>query len=479
MNKKALIAIVAILFIGVLFQTMVIIDYHSEGFDIGFFERNKAAETYYKSLNEILRDKYLKPFDIMVRSEGKTWILKRDEDLFKNIWQDAKTIMQEAGNLEYLPESTYWGNLCIERNGITYSLGQHFPVEYVQFVLETESLPANVETIDKFMMIPGEKVTDIYFNTNNGVYKTQYSGQKGLLITDNFRNLVDLLTKDPYYSVNSLTDIYQFIKEEVLNKYIEPDIPVSQNVTARSIPWITIRISDEIKAYIDSLKISGKQEREAGMTKTAAVIKDKLRLRSANTYATLFDSSDNLFFSNQFNMYEINKYGWVLYKYTPGTKGDEKGTIEEAFINAVETLGKITELAVNPSAELYVSRIEDNGDSYTFSFDYRYDSKVIALEEENHSAVITATATRTTEARVLPLNMSEMTGEEYIGAEYRTAFLFIANLNGVYNINSIDAYNMYLGYKKTNEILEFSRPVWIIERQSGKKEALELPGAVE
>ncbi|MFO7612737.1 MAG: hypothetical protein R6W99_09695 [Clostridia bacterium] len=479
MNKRILIVIAAILFIGVLFQTMVIIDYHSDGFNVGFFERNKVAETYYRSLDEVLREKYLKPFDIMVRNEGKTWILKRDEDLFRNIWQDAKTIMQVTGNLEYLPESTYWGNLCIGRNGITYSLGQHFPVEYVKFLLETESLPSNVETIDKFMMIPGEEVTDIYFNTNNGVYKTQYSEQKGLLITGNFKNLVDLLTKDPYYSVNSLTDIYQFIKEEVLNKYIEPDIPVSQDVTARSIPWITIRISDDIKAYIDSLKIPGNQEREEGMAETAAVIKDKLMLLSANTYATLFDSSDNLFFSNQFNMYEINKYGWVEYKYTPGTEGDEKGTIGEAFINAVETLGKITVLAGDPPAELYVSRIKDNGDSYTFSFDYRYYSKVIALEDDNHSAVITATATRTTDARVLPLKMSEMTGEEYIGAEYRTAFLFIANLNGLYNINSIDAYNMYLGYKKTNEILEFSSPVWIIERQSGKKETLELPRAVE
>ncbi len=185
------------------------------------------------------------------------------------------------------------------------------------------------------------------------------------------------------------------------------------------------------------------------------------------------DSFDNLFFSNQFNIYEVSKTGRINYNYTEGAEGDEKGSIGPAFMNAVETLTNLMRLSDN-SKNLYLSGIEEDDEAYIFSFDYRFEGNVIVIKGSDHAIQIRATATRTIEASAYPFNIEEMVGDEYIDSKYKTAFLFITNFNGITNINNIEAYEMYLGYVKTDAVLEVVKPFWIIEKKTGEKQVLNL-----
>jgi hypothetical protein len=175
-------------------------------------------------------------------------------------------------------------------------------------------------------------------------------------------------------------------------------------------------------------------------------------------------------------MYEINTDGTVRYRYTPGTEGDEKGALGTAFQNAVETMDRIMGLCDSNEADIYLSSITETEDVYKFTFDYRFNSGVIVVEDSRHSIKISATATRTMEAEMLPLEIQALSGEEYIESEFVTQFLLVMNRNGITELNKLEAYNMYLGYENfSGKGDKYLKPVWIIEKKDGTKRILELP----
>ncbi len=474
MSKKIIIILTVILFIGALFQSLVVMDYHVDGFSLGFFKYNENTDLYFRSFSQAVRDRFHKPFDVLVRSGVKTWVLKQDDDSFTNLWADGRKILAQVLESDLEKEDAYWGELC-ERDGITYSLGSHLPVEYLAVMTGTEKISGEFNTIDKIMIIPERESLEVFLQTDKGIYKNTYGGTTGLLKKENFINLIELLSKDPYYSKNSLTDISQFMDERVIKGYMEPDIPVNFDVTAKAIPWIKAGIPETVRAYIDSTKTQGGQNRPA-MENSAVALKETLLNNSVNVYETLFDSSGNLFFSNQFNMYEISTDGWVGYRYTPGTEGDEKGTIGAAFQNAVEIIDRIMELCGPTGAKIYVSAIEEKDDFYIFNFDYRFKSGVIAVENRRHAMTISATATRAIEAEMLPLEINELSGDEYIESRFITQFLLVMNSNNMTDLNKIEAYNMYVGYENFSGTgVKYLKPMWIIEKKNGEKQILELP----
>lgn len=474
MSKKFIIILTIILFFSAIFQALVVTDYYLDGFNLGFFKYNENTDLYFRSFSQTVRERFHKPFDIFVRSGVKTWILKQDDDSFTNLWADGRKTLAEILESDFVKENVYWGKLC-ENDGITYSLGSHLPVEYLSVMTETENIIKDFKTIDKIMIIPKKENLEVFLQTDNGVYKAISDETRGLLEQENFVNLVELLSKEPYYSKNSLTDISQFMDERVIKGYMEPDIPVNFDVTAKIIPWIKAGVPETIRKYIGAVKTHEGQDR-AAMENFSVPIKETILRNSVNVYETLFDSAGNLFFSNQFNMYEINTEGWIKYSYTPGTEGDEKGTMGAAFQNAVETVDRIMELCNSTESKIYVSAIEEADDYYIFNFDYRFKSGAIAINDRRHAMTVKATATRTIGAEMLPLEINELSGDEYIESKFITQFLLVMNNNDIIDLNRIEAYNMYVGYENFKGTgVKYLKPMWIIEKKNGEKQILELP----
>ncbi|MBN1623497.1 MAG: hypothetical protein JXN10_01070 [Clostridia bacterium] len=471
MNKTIAIFIAVILFIGVIFQAMVIIDYHSDEFNPGFFKRRENPTTYFESFDEAIANQFFMPFDIYLRDGDKTWIVKKDEDLFNTLWKDGKSAILTAMSRETVKSNDSWAELSNEA-GILFKMGGLFPIGFVNFLMDNNKNTTQIDSMEKFLIIPDGNVMYVYIKSGEEVYEAELPAS-GLFTSSNFAGLISLFTADPYYSQNSYTEIHKFVDESVLGKFIEPDIPVTLDVNSRNLPWLKLSIPVPIREYIDAVNNSDSASRHEDIDEASLIIKSNIISRTLNTYEMHLDSFDNLFFSNQFNIYEVSKTGWISYNYTEGTQGDEKGDIGPAFMKAVETLNNIMRLSKN-SGNLYLSGIYEDDESYSFTFDYRFEGNVIVIEGSNHAVEIRSTGTRTIEAKLYPLNIEKMVGDQYIDSKYKTAFLFITNFNGISNINTIEAYEMYLGYVKTGAVLEVVKPYWIMEKKTGEKQVLNL-----
>ncbi len=468
MSKRTAVILVIIFFLGVLLQTAVIIDYYSERFNLGFYPLSNETGIYYKTLDVNISDAYFNPYNIVVRFNNRSFILKRNENLFSNIWNDSKKVIYDFLSDDLSESTETWDELC-NNPGVTVSLGGYFPVEYLEFMLGISESDVYDISIDKVMIIPGETGIDVYIHTDESVYESIGQNSYGLLAYVNFQNITELLSKDPTYSSSYYTDLYKIVKQSVWENYYEPDIPLSSDLSSHFIPWIFAGLPDVINNYTEAAANSD-SEKTSAMEQTAVLIKNRLLIKSNNLFTTHFDSYGNLFFINQFNLYGISNDGWVTYRYTPGTEGDEKGSIGSAFINAYETLNTIIGVSSESGGELFLSRIEETDTSYTFSFDYRYDSKVIAIKDENHASVITATATRTIEARMLPLDFRKMSEETQVEIPYILNFSNNQWLNGLTNLNDFEAYNIYIGYGTFSGNQNLMEPVWIFEKKSGQKD---------
>ena len=477
MNKTIAIIIALILFIGVIFQALVIVDYHSDEFNPGFFRKRENPVVYFESFDEAIANQFFKPFDIYLRDGSLTWIVRKDEDLFNTLWEDGKSVLIDVLSDELKKSTLSWAELSGEP-GILFKMGCDFPTEFISFLTNEDIESPSVKSMDRLLVIPSDGVMEVYIKSGQEVLFTSALTPTGLFTETNFNGLLDLFAVDPYYSQNSYTEIHKFVSADVLDEFIEPDIPVTLDINSRNLPWLKLSLPAPVRDYIDSANSSDEEAKAAGIEEAAAIIKSKIISRTLNTYEMHIDSFDNLFFSNQFNIYEVSKAGWISYNYTEGAEGDGRGDIGTAFMNAVETLGNVMRLSDN-SNNLYLSDLKVNDDSYEFFFDYRFKGSVLVMEQSSHAMEIKATATRTIEANIYPLNIEEMTGDQYIDSRYKTAFLFITNFNGITNINTIEASNMYLGYVKTDARLEVVKPVWVIELQNGEKQVLDLVEAGE
>ena len=476
MSKRLALILVIIFFLSAIVQGAAIIDYHSESFNLGFYPGNNKSDTFYKTLDESIRERYFKPFEIQVRFDQKTMIIGREDSLFRILWIDAQAVFSDmlAGDMEITTE--LWDQVC-DNPGVSVTFGGYFPIEYLGYMLNAE-VPDELDiNVDKIMIIPGEEIMTVYLHTDNSAYYKSEIEPRGLFTVINFDNMTELFAKSPDFNTESMMDFYRAYGNNptaAWRDYVEPDIPISFDVSSHLVPWIYVGLPDSISnfnEYAAENEYSGATEE---MDTLSDAIKYSLLTKSVNLFTTHYDSSGNLFFTNQFNMYEINQSGWITYRYTPGTQGDEKGQIGEAFVNAYETLEAIANLAAESPGELYISRIEESDDSYTFKFDYKYDTKVLAIEDEPHAAIITATATRTIEARVLPLVFQDTADDTQIESPYIYDFNTNLLLHGINSLNLIEAYNIYVGYGvfSGDEIL--IGPVWIFEKHSGEKEVYSL-----
>ena len=474
MNKTAVIIITVILLLGVIFQAMIIIDYHSDDINLGFFSKRETPVAYFESFDDAVAEQFFKPFDIYLRDGEKTWVLKKDEDNFNILWNEGKSILSAVldGVIDVSGQS--WSELS-SNPGVLYKLGDELPMELISFILEKEEYPELPQAIEKFFIIPRDESMNVYIKSGATVYEALDVASSGLFTSNNFSGLVSLFNADPGYSNSSYTEIHNFIDERAHGSFIEPDIPVILDENPRSLPWLKLSIPDSISSFIEITKMSDSESKTAAMERTAAIIKSEIINRTINTYGTHLDSFGNLFFSNQFNIYEINKLGWISYRYTEGVEGDARGNVGPAFMNAIDTLFDLTRMS-DSSSSLYLSGMREENDTYVFTFDYRIGGSVIVFSENDHAAEIKSTATRTIEATVYPVNMEEMTGENYIDSRYRTNFFDITNSNGIIIID-IEAYEMYFGYKKSDAVLEVVRPVWVLENRDGSKQILELTEA--
>ncbi|MCD6323409.1 MAG: hypothetical protein J7L77_10355 [Clostridiales bacterium] len=476
MSKKIIIILVIILFIGIFVQTAVVVDYYSESFNLGFFKSSNDAGTYYKILDDSIRDEYFKPYEIQVRFDQKTFLVGTENNLFTNLWTDAQDVFKAVLTGELTQTYELWDRLC-DNPGVSVTFGSYFPSDYLSFMLGLEINEELDIRIDKIMIVPGEEEMTVYLHTDDSYNYKIILNPSGLFRYSNFSNMTELFTKNVDFISESKIDFYKVYgnnPDAVWRNYVEPDIPISFDLSYHYIPWIYVGVPEDIVSYINAAKSDESNIKTEIMDNISDVIKAELLNKSANLYKTHYDSFGNLFFTNQFNMFEIDDKGWVNYKYTPGTEGDEKGAIGDAFINAYETLSTISNLVTENPGEIFVARIEENDNSYTFKFDYKYNSKVLAIGDKYHAAVITSTATRTIEASVLPLVFRDMVDEAQVEIPYVFDFntnLILHNLN---DLNLIEAYNIYIGYGTFSGSQNLIGPVWIFEKKSGEKEVYTL-----
>lgn len=462
-NKALQVIILTVLFIFVIIQGIVILDYYLDTFSLGIFNEEEENITYYKSFEEDIADQFIKPYRIILKSGvSDIWIIDKNNSMLYNpILKDFKEIMINMINvspsLKY--EDNEWTNLYAQE-GYTFEFKGSIPFEYLSYMINANEYINLNEDISKIFIKPeSDNNVTIYLKTKNNVYAYNNIDAKGYFIKENYDELYS------QFENNSDTMKYNFYSKIIGNEKfpdidINIDIPIIYDIKATSNKNLI-----DVNPFIIINEYNNLEEMSVIEEKTKE-IKKQLLGSTYDKYKTIYNANGDIFFINEYNIFSIYKNSNFKFRFTPSSKETEAGDIKSAFLNSIEIINSIFKLNDGVVPKLIVSNVIKEQSYYTFSFDYTYNNMPIKFEETKNAITISANATRVIEASGKLYNVVGSIEDEIYSFDYYTSFLKIINEEQL-QLLQIDAKDITIGYLRGSGISEFLSPILIIEKQDG------------
>lgn len=396
--------VLTLLIILSLIQVGILWNYYNHGFPINFiyailpFGDNEREDNLASQYAELL-----KPYDIIISAgyDGGKYIISRssdEEDLWNGLWADAKSYMLSA--MESNPEiydKSKWLEV-LDKAGFIFEYKTSIDSEiFNRWVLNNKSGYASTyKSVYKIALVPNDGVDDITNNMvlyvydgdddNAKIYRYSLKVNKSHIGYIKSRNEYKTDIIDKYTS--DTTKIYRFAYELFKDvSYVRQDMLIK-----------TSNQSAEFKA-IDSYLPNGLVIQNTNDTDIQSRVSNII-LGSDKTkgYETGVSIDGAITIFNLNNVYTVYKNGLVDYIYKSATQESNRGNIADAFEKAVGFINSINKNELLTGVKLYISNIEENDDSYTFSFDYRLNANglPIAVDEDGikNAIVIRANGNR-------------------------------------------------------------------------------------
>ncbi|MFO7637021.1 MAG: hypothetical protein R6W96_06910 [Clostridia bacterium] len=479
MKKKSIaILLMSLLIFITLAQAFIILDYYLEGFSLGIFNRREEPQPYFRAYESVVREKYLVPFKIYANiDDARLYEITRQEGNFHSlIWENSRFILQEALARERDEKLglEQWYNICIMK-GVSLRFADALPSEFLAWMVEANDNALRNVKIEKILFaVQEEDTVDMYLKTPDSILLYKGLESQGLLRTTNYANLTDLLKTSAAYINNKYS--YSRVAFGTSRLRVEPDIPIIMRTVDESFGFRTLELIQvkPLALLSEYAALAEKASRplsgDATLAAKANGIRSMLFGRSHDRYKTVISEEASIFFTNQYNIYEVTIRNRMTYVYTPGVEGMEKGSLEAAFMNALDTLNIFYNLNGSKVPGMFISGILETDGYYEFMFNYLHENRPVVFKGLDHAVRIKATATRTIEADVM---MLEISGLEDVSMEYDAEFYSLIQRNDIEMLGLVSD-NMYFGYEIEELTDRFLQPVWINEKHDGEKTAWEM-----
>ena len=467
MKRKIAYPILIILLLATVFQSFMLINYHSTG---RLLPRRtiEGPNTVTEVINfeEYLLESYIRPFEItMTTGEGLN-VNKVPRDLqgyFDQIWKDTISALATLADkkLYEIYDEDKWNEITGSA-GYTIKLGYDCPIRFINWVTGSVNSNSEIDSINKIMVIPIDSDEgDVYIRSGNKVFRYLNVKLSGLLKQNEFLSLYDEIKQQSEITYVYLNEVALY---ENFKGNIEPDATVIIMDDYVTINRIRVASYEILSECMFNLQIEPDVNNLSPLVKQyISEIKTKLFGIYSDVYKEIIAQNRELTFSDQYNSYSIHTDGSLSYRYASASYIQEKGDISLAFSNALSMLTDMTSLSGTKQNNLVLTKVKEQDDSYTFSFTYFFNDYPVLMQNEKYSVVIKATADRVIS---MDANLYDITDASVAGSYVDLYDLRTFNMLSEQSISlgSLKADNMYIGYIKDEDTVLL--PSWIIDDES-------------
>lgn len=361
-NKERIksIALTALLIIS-LIQVGILWSYQSHRLPISFLSGIFGGRQIQVS-DEITREELFVPYRLVI-SNGETshWTLDRKDQLYKPLWDEVKTYLNDMVNGNILPvedNQEGWGGITSKR-GFVFEFKTGILPDLLKWFLGNPSSTANIPAVYKVMVVP--ESSD---ETRNTVYIYDMDGKvskyltKGFTRKKSFEDIMSVFEKEGGDTYREYITMHDSNFESTLS--VEPDVLY---VATRPVLW---------PYSIISCSIPGSLKNTDGLA--GAILGSEKERYEQNIFK---DGTTQ--FSNTANIYKISPNGTLEYEYLSDDGASGRENIGAALLNAYNLIKKASSLT-GSKADIYLSGIEllQTG-NYRFTFDYMINGRPIYI----------------------------------------------------------------------------------------------------
>ncbi len=361
------ILIMMLLIIGTI-QVGILWAGQSHGFPTGILAAIFDSHTSVDSATTS-RDLFVPYRTVLSNGDRVHWIIGNDHQDFEKLWSDGKTCLSSIikGKFTKLESEVAWRDITARR-GITFSFKAAINPQLLRWYLELEDNDAEIPTLLKLKIVP-----DLSGKSADEIYVYSGSGMPDCYRADNFEAGVSLQKMLTALENEEDASVREYINMRDGNQDVslrmEPDILY---VVASPKYW---EYSNVRAALPDKLA-------DAALTSDPSVISKDLLGSEMGRYRVNTYDEGTFQFNDSNNIYKIYSDGLLEYNYLQKAGDSEKGTVDDALLNAYKFLNTGKALLNNAgNVDLKLSGIDETANGfYTFRFDYYIGGYPISME---------------------------------------------------------------------------------------------------
>ena len=416
------------------------------------------------------RKTYFKPYCIVVSKGSKDlrWVIDSSDDIYSTMWEEAKSYLDEIFNskdISPVSNDETIGNLYLRRSFI-FEFRTSLKQEIVSWFLDISNTSQNApQGVYKMAILPGEDLNEslntVYIWDNTRMYKYVLP-IKGHLEKDKYGEFINTLEGDK--SLRTYNVIDEFITPGRVNHQISKDLlfsissPKEQGYRVLNYSTPDFFTSKNLEASAD-------------------IVLGTEKFNYDPSYVDAVSSSGLKAFKNQNNIYRLYGNGLLEYKYILTSEDTDRGSIDSAFVNALDFINKKKQLI--PGVSLYLSGVSaDKKNYYEFAFDYQIDGYNAFIDfkagdilnssdagDLNNAITIRANGSRVIECQWI-MKKFEFTNQTY---QYNVNFVDLLDNNLSKKFIQVSIKDIGIAYPITSESsMKRIEPVWVISNMEDK-----------
>lgn len=371
-NKERIksILLIALLVLS-LIQVGILLSYQSHRFPISFLA-GIFGNSQVQVSDEMTREELFIPYRLVIANgENSHWTPDRRDQIYKSLWDEAKTYLVEIVKGSISPSSDNqenWGDITSKR-GYVFEFKIGILPDLLKWFLGNSSSTVDIPAVYKIMIIPDNSnasLNTIYIYEMNGkVYKyLSWDSTR----EKSFTEILSVFEEDNQSTYREYTTMHDNNFESKMN--VEPDVLY---VVTHPVFWTYNTISCSIP----------------GSVKNMDELADTMLGNEKERYEQYNYNDGTIKFSTSANLYEIYPDGILEYKYLSEVDSSVRENVGAALLKAYGFVKKVVSIT-NKKVDIYLSEIELlQTESYRFSFDYMINGRPVHINSISGDSGVT------------------------------------------------------------------------------------------
>lgn len=371
-----LVMVLSMIQIGILWN-------QSQGFPFSFLLESIFAGNGNDQVDvEQVKENYFYPEDIVIFTDRfSQWILDNQHLSYQIIWDDIKQ--------NYLPEickakprriypASMWSELK-KMSSVQIDFSAKYPNSMLLWFTGLKTASPSFNGIKGLILQPQENVNitinTLYVYDESNVYmyhieikdsmrpKAYYSG-----LAQELRNQTDIV---PMSAIGeTFPDLSDPLYDDIPIYAMDAEVTQSMRVVDAGIPEALILDSED-----DDL----------------SSIQESILLDQKDSFLAMRDRTENIVvFSDLENVYQLDSYGVLEYKYLAAEQKNDPGDAKSSFVHALSFIELRKDLAGD--ADVVLKDIVQEENAFVFTFGYRFDGLDIYISDVENNNYLSAPA---------------------------------------------------------------------------------------